>query len=109
MSHQISGCVKIYGNQQPKYFARRNHPRLVQRATVSMYWSANSDIQKLLMSQIGEYLIKCMGKDLFPKFLFYLDLLKVRDLEQYSGLNTIIDYITRYTYKCGESSVVWGG
>ena len=108
MPHQMAGTIKFDGNQQPKYFARRNHPRLVQRATASMYWGANTDIQRLLMSSLGEYLIKHMGKDVFPKFLFYLDVLKVRGLEQYSGLITTNDYITGYTYKGGKNSVVWG-
>ena len=72
-AHQISGCVKFDGNQQPKYFTRRNHPRLVQRATASMYWGANSYIQRLLMSQIGEYLIKYMGGRMyFLSFYFTL-------------------------------------
>ena len=43
-----------------------------------------------------------------PKFIFYLDLLKCRGFEQYSGINTIIDYITGYTCKGGENSVVRG-
>ena len=94
MPHQMSGCVKFDGNQQPKYVKGRNHPRLVQMATSSMYWGANTDLQSLLMSSIGEYLIKHMGKYMFPKFIFYLDVLKTRGLEQYSGLNTIINYIT---------------
>ena len=54
------------------------------------------------MSSIGGYFIKNMGKDVFPKFIFYLNLLKARGLEQYSGLDTIIDYITGYKYKDGE-------
>ena len=99
---------KFYGNQQPKYFARRNHLRLVQRVASSIYWGANYDIQKLLIPQIGECLIKYIGEDIFPKFLFYLDLLKVCGLEQYSILNTIIDYITGYTCKRGDNSVIWG-
>ena len=105
--HQMLGRVQFDGNQQPKYVTRGNNPRLVQRATCSMYWGANTHIQRLLMSSIGEYLIKCMEKDVFPKFIFYLDLLKARGLEQYSRLNTIIDYITGYTCKGRENPVVW--
>ena len=44
---------------------------------------------------------------MFPKFILYLDLSKAHGLEQYSGLNTIIDYITGYTCKGGENYVVW--
>ena len=80
----MSGYVKFDGNQQLKCFARCNHPRLAQRAISSMYWGANSDIQRLLISKIGEYLIKRMGNGVFPKFIFYLDILKARGLEQYS-------------------------
>ena len=49
-----------------------------------------------------------MGKDICPKFIFYFDLLKFRGFEQYYGLITIVDYITGYTYKGGENSVIWG-
>ena len=42
------------------------------------------------------------------KFLFYLDLLKARGLEYYSGLNTIVDCITGYTCKGGENLFFWG-
>lgn len=61
MPHQISGCVQFDGNQRLKYFPRRNHPRLVHRATASIYLGTNTDMQMLLMPLICEYLIKCMG------------------------------------------------
>ena len=34
--------------------------------------------------------------------------IRTRGLEQYSGLNTIINYITGYICKGRENSVVWG-
>ena len=49
-----------------------------------------------------------MRKDIRPKFIFYLDLLKYRGFEKYSGTSTIINYITGYTCKGGENTVIWG-
>ena len=39
--------------------------------------------------------------------MWVLDLLQSRGLEQYSGLNTIIEYLTNYTCKGGEHYLVW--
>ena len=105
---QIRGKVVCDGNQQPKYTARRNHPRVIHRASCSLYYGANSDIQRLLISNLGEHIIKALGKDHYPKFLFYLDMLKSKGFERYSGLDLIIYYLTSYTCKGGENSVVWG-
>ena len=80
----------------------------MQTATASMYKCTNYDINRLLMKQTGEYLVKCTREDIFPKFIFYLDLSKVRGVEKNYGLNIIFDYITWYTCKGGDSSVVWG-
>ena len=80
MPYQMSGRVQFDSNRQPKCFERLNHPRLVQITTAIMYWGANTDVQRLLLSSIGGYLIKCMGKDVLPKFVFYLDVLKARGL-----------------------------
>ena len=50
---QIKWSVARAGYQQQKYIARRNHPRVLQRASYSLYYGTNSDIQILLLGNLG--------------------------------------------------------
>ena len=103
---QTKGKVICDGNQQKKYTARRNHPRVIPRASCSLYYGANLDIQRLLVGNLGKHIIKVLGKDHCLTFLFYLSLLKCKGFEQYSRLNLSICYLASYTCKGGENSVV---
>ena len=58
---QKTGIFILDGNQQPKFVAERNHPRSVQRDKCSIYYGANSDVQRILVSNLGEYLIRTLG------------------------------------------------
>ena len=95
------------GNQHPKYTAMRNNPRGIQRDSCSLYHGENSDIHRLIVSNLGEHIIKAIGKYHYPKFLFYLDLLKLKVFEQYSGLDLIICYLTSCMCKGGK--IMWYG
>ena len=75
---QTKGTFICDGNQHPIYTDRRNHPISIQISSCNLYYGKNSDIQRLLISNLGEHIIKALGKNYFPKFFFNLDLSKCK-------------------------------
>lgn len=73
MCPQKIGLAICNWNQQPKFGAKRNHPSVVQGSTCSIYFGANSDIQRHICSNLGEYLIRALVKGHYPPFFQYLD------------------------------------
>ena len=98
------GLVVYDGNQESTYIACQNHPRVVQRTSCSLYYGANSDIQRLLLVNLGEHLIQQLGKEKHPQFLCYLGLLRCKFYEQFYSLDTVICYLTSYTCQGGDNT-----
>ena len=69
---QVRGKVICDSNQQPKYTARRNHPRVIQRASCSLYYGANSDIQRHLISNLGDQSYEPNDEMLNMKLIFLI-------------------------------------
>ena len=90
-------------NQFPKYFAERNHPRVLQEPIATLHWGANADIKVILTNSSAAI----PDKVAFTRF--FRDLLRggYVGLERYNGSESINCYISSYCCKGNLSTVEW--
>jgi hypothetical protein len=93
-------------NGQPQYSAARNHPRVVQEPVATFHWGANSDMQRFLTNSKSYDEVTRLGinQDYFIKSL---NTLWIAGLEQNTGNQIAIDYLTGYQTKGSASTKEW--
>ena len=71
--------MRLYGsiicdiNGQPRFHARRNHPRILQQPHSFLYYEGNNDTQRLLSNRTGY--LTCMMKEInYENFLIQLNI-----------------------------------
>ena len=71
--------IRLYGsiicdiNGQPRFHARRNHPRILQQPHSFLYYAGNNDTQRLLSNRTGY--VTCMEKEtIYEKLLVQLNI-----------------------------------
>ena len=94
-------------NQQPRYMACRNHPRVVQAPYCFHYFGANNDTQYLLINSKGNECFEELGKKEYDNLFKSLLCFGMGGLEQHNGVHIIEHYITGYSCKGGEMSSNW--
>ena len=94
-------------NQQPKFIATRNHPRVLQAPYVFHLYGANNDTQYLLVNDLGNELFEEIGPERYQNFFKNLLCMKMGGLEHYNGVFILELYVTGYTCKGNEMSKSW--
>ena len=93
-------------NGQPRYYCRRNHPRILAEPHSFLYYGGNNDTQHLLCNRIG-YDTCMKNKINYEDFIIKLNNHGCDEIEQYTASHLIEDYITKYNTKGGLNSDNW--
>ena len=88
-------------NGQPKFYAPRNHPRIVQAPHASAYFGANNDTQVILIAQD---VINHIGRSNYEKFCSNLVASGWGGLDHNNSLYIVLKYLTAYQCKGNETS-----
>ena len=105
-------AIRSYGsiicdiNGQPRFHARRNHPRILQQPHTFLYYGGNNDTQRLLSNRTGYETCKEKGIN-YENFLIQLNIHGCVGFEQYTASHLIENYICKYTTKGGSNSDNW--
>ena len=71
-------------NEQPRFRARRNHPRILQQSQSFLYYGGNNDTQRLLSNRTGY--VTCIEKGInYAYFLAQLNIHGCVGFEQYTA------------------------
>ena len=93
-------CTNIFDkNQQPRFYATRNHPRVLQAPYSFSFYGANNDTQYLLVNSHGDELFEEIGAIEYQKFFNNLLSMKMGGLEHHNGVYVLELYLTGYSCK----------
>jgi hypothetical protein len=96
-------CITFDANGQPRFHAKRNHPRVVQEPVGMNWYGANCDLVPMLTN----HLTHAQHRAHYPQFLRALALAGVSGLDQHHGSETAENYIVSYKCKGSDSSAAW--
>ena len=93
-------------NGQPRYYSRRNHPRILAESYSFLYYRGNNDTQRLLSNRTGykTYMEKSID---YEDFIIKFNIHDCSGFEQYTASHLLEDYVTKYNTKWGLSSDKW--
>ena len=102
-------CIEFDKNGQPKFIARRNHPRVLQQPYSFPFFGANNDIQHLLVNSSSESTHTELGgtTERYDQYQRNLRSVGMGGLEHHNGLHIAEEYTTSYACKGGENSANW--
>ena len=102
-------CLNFDTNGQPKFIARRNHPRVLQEPYSFPFYGANNDIQHLLVNSSSGSTHEQLGgtKERYDQYQRNLRSVGMGGLEHHNGLHIAEEYVTSYACKGGENSANW--
>ncbi len=106
---QLQPKIVFDRNGLPRYFARRNHPRTIGGPQSGLYYGANTDTQRLLVSADEKILLQKLGNDKSKLFRYNKNLqtLGRAGLEAQNAIKILERYLTSYQCKGGDSSADW--
>ena len=102
-----SPTIEFDKNYQPRFYARRNHPRIVQSPYLFHFYGANCDSQPLLVNQNGDSYLQEIGSENYKNYYFNLLCSGHAGLEQHNAGYVVEEYISSYSCKGGENSRLW--
>ena len=102
-------CLSFDKNGQPKFIARRNHPRVLQEPYSFPFYGANNDIQHLLVNSSSDSTNDTLGgtTERYDQYQRNLRSAGMGGLEHHNGLHIVEEYVTSYACKGGENSANW--
>ncbi len=105
---QMHPCITFDKNGQPRYLARRNHPRILQQPYSFTWYGANNDTQQMLINATSQSTLSILGSaENYEKYHCNLSAAGVQGLEHHTGLDMVEEYGCSYSCKGGENSANW--
>lgn len=105
---QMNPSLNFDKNGQPKYVARRNHPRVLQQPYSFPWYGANNDTQHILVNATSTSTLSRLGSaENYEKHHCNLAAAGVQGLEHHTGVDMAEEYATSYACKGGENSANW--
>ena len=104
---QSNPAIAFDKNGQPRFLARRNHPRILQQPYLFPWYGANNDTQIFLINSTGPETLEEIGPEQYEKMTCNLVAAGVGGLEHHNGLFITEEYVTKYSCKGSENSANW--
>ena len=104
---QRNPAIAFDKNGQPRFLARRNHPRILQQPYSFPWYGANNDTQIFLINSTGPETLEEIGHKEYEKMTCNLVAAGVGGLEHHNGVFVTEEYLTKYSCKGGDNSANW--
>jgi hypothetical protein len=99
--------IELDKNGQPKFIARRNHPRVVQAPYGFTFYGANNDTQIILVNATSHVTLQNRSPEEYKQYANNLVAAGCAGLEHHNGAYIAERYLSGYQCKGDVNSDVW--